>query len=744
MANVIANRSVNMSELNLHRLISGFYDSNFYNNVPVTVGNYTYQDTFEVIYYASGYYGALFGGRDFSFNASGGISGGSVTGFIQSYYSGSTPMMWWGIEAINVNATQLYNAALTPSTLDEFAIIRNLLSGNDNFYLSSGDDWAYGYSGSDNFVASGGNDVLAGGAGNDVIDGGSGNDTAVFSRARGNYKIRGGSTTGSVLVISTDEGTDTLTNIEYLQFSDQTVVLADINLNSRPTGTLSLNGKFSQGNLLTLASSIADEDGIPASGTGAISYVWYANGEEIQNMNTSRLLLTQDHVGKSITVTAFYTDLLGTSETVTTASYAPVLNVNDAPTGSVVVSGTATQNEVLIASHTLADQDGLGTITYQWKAGGKDIGGATSETLMLTQALVGQAISVTASYIDGFGKKEAVSSSVTSKVTNVNDVPTGQPGIAGTASEDQTLRAVTSAITDADGLGAFKYQWQSSVDSTNWISISAATAPTYKLSDADVGKYIRTTISYTDKFGTTEAVNGDPTARVANLNDKPAGLPAITGKFIEGETLRANTSKLADGDGLGSFSYLWQTSTDKKTWVNAGTSTSLQLAGTSAKQFVQLVVSYVDGNGTAESVTSASSTAIATKALTLLGTASDDILAGMSGNDILIGGLGSDQLTGGAGNDLFSFKSINESLPSSFDYILDFSAGDKIDLKGIDANTALAGDQAFSFQSAATRNAVWWNTETLNGDVNGDAIADFAVHVSLVGLTEFRSANVIL
>ncbi len=42
MANVISNRSVNMSELNLHRLISGFYDSNFYNNVPVTVGNYTY------------------------------------------------------------------------------------------------------------------------------------------------------------------------------------------------------------------------------------------------------------------------------------------------------------------------------------------------------------------------------------------------------------------------------------------------------------------------------------------------------------------------------------------------------------------------------------------------------------------------------------------------------------------------------------------------------------------------------
>ena len=44
-------------------------------------------------------------------------------------------------------------------------------------------------------------------------------------------------------------------------------------------------------------------------------------------------------------------------------------------------------------------------------------------------------------------------------MVNVNDVPVGLPVITGTVTEDQTLTADTSGITDADGLGAFSYQW---------------------------------------------------------------------------------------------------------------------------------------------------------------------------------------------------------------------------------------------------------------------------------------------
>ena len=45
-------------------------------------------------------------------------------------------------------------------------------------------------------------------------------------------------------------------------------------------------------------------------------------------------------------------------------------------------------------------------------------------------------------------------------MANVNDAPTGMVTISGTPTEDQTLTADTSGISDADGLGAFSYQWQ--------------------------------------------------------------------------------------------------------------------------------------------------------------------------------------------------------------------------------------------------------------------------------------------
>ncbi|WP_225782814.1 hypothetical protein [Xenophilus sp. Marseille-Q4582] len=102
-----------------------------------------------------------------------------------------------------------------------------------------------------------------------------------------------------------------------------------------------------------------------------------------------------------------------------------VVPVNDAPTGSVTISGTAAQHSVLTAAHTLSDPDGLGPLSYQWLRGGQAIDAATGETYTLTQADVGQAISVRASYVDLQGTPESVTSSSTATVANVNDAPTG-------------------------------------------------------------------------------------------------------------------------------------------------------------------------------------------------------------------------------------------------------------------------------------------------------------------------------
>jgi parallel beta-helix repeat protein len=68
----------------------------------------------------------------------------------------------------------------------------------------------------------GGDDTMYGGAGNDTLDGGAGNDTAVFSGKYANYAI--GGTVANRTVAGTTEGTDTLLNIEVLQFADGKLV----------------------------------------------------------------------------------------------------------------------------------------------------------------------------------------------------------------------------------------------------------------------------------------------------------------------------------------------------------------------------------------------------------------------------------------------------------------------------------------------------------------------------------------
>lgn len=64
---------------------------------------------------------------------------------------------------------------------------------------------------------------------------------------------------------------------------------------------------------------------------------------------------------------------------------------------------------------------------------------------------------------------------------------------------------------------------------------------------------------------------------------------------------------------------------------------------------------------------------------TLVGTSSDDSIDGFSGNDTITGGGGNDTLRGGAGDDVFVYS----AREFGSDTIEDFSAGDRLDLRGL-------------------------------------------------------------
>ena len=137
-----------------------------------------------------------------------------------------------------------------------------------------------------------------------------------------------------------------------------------------------------------------------------------------------------------------------------------------------------------------------------------------------------------------------------------NDPPTGEVSVAGTATEDQTLTADTSTLADGDGLGTLHYQWQRS-NGNGWDDVGSD-QDSYTLGDADVGQQIRVVVTYTDGGGADETVTSAATSAVANVNDDPTGGVSVTGTTTEGQTLTADTSTLADIDGLGTLHYQWQ------------------------------------------------------------------------------------------------------------------------------------------------------------------------------------------
>lgn len=124
----------------------------------------------------------------------------------------------------------------------------------------------------------------------------------------------------------------------------------------------------------------------------------------------------------------------------------------------------------------------------------------------------------------------------------------------------------------------------------------------------------------------------------------------------------------------------------------------------------------------------------------------NDYLDGGDGKDVLIGGSGADWLRGGLGGDVFVFRSAMEAsdISGKRDRIVDFqNFADDINLALVDADEALAGNQAFRFiwnsafhgKAGELRYQQYDNAGTANdftlvmGDTDGDRGADFFIRL---------------
>ena len=107
------------------------------------------------------------------------------------------------------------------------------------------------------------------------------------------------------------------------------------------------------------------------------------------------------------------------------------------------------------------------------------------------------------------------------------------------------------------------------------------------------------------------------------------------------------------------------------------------------------------------------------------------------------GGAGADMMYGGTGRRLVLFRLRRRDRPtaSRMTIIVDFSSaeGDRICLSGIDANTTVAGNQAFTYIGAAAFTGVAGQLNYIGGfvqgDTNGDRVADFRIEVNAFSLS---------
>ena len=113
------------------------------------------------------------------------------------------------------------------------------------------------------------------------------------------------------------------------------------------------------------------------------------------------------------------------------------------------------------------------------------------------------------------------------------------------------------------------------------------------------------------------------------------------------------------------------------------------------------------------------------------GGSGNDVLIGNEAANVLTGGLGKDVLTGGGGADVFDYDALADSqVGAGRDVIDDFEQGsDLIDLSDLGVSL-FVGDARFSGTAGEVRAVAFDGTTIIEGDTNGDRLADFQIELS--------------
>ena len=635
-----------------------------------------------------------------------------------------------GINEVLFSDGTVWNSAQFPQLSKAFM---QAMPGQEFLGGSWQADYLQGGAGNETLLGNDGNDVLDGGAGNDWLDGGYGSDTYVL-------KVGGGS--------------DTVLDFANDQDNNRIVVAPGIGPDQ-------------------VELYVQDHHVDPITGQTVF-----------QLQTVLRLSGTQDEIrfmDDTIQSIVFADGTRWGREIIQAAALRP----NSGPTGAVLVQGEAEAGQTLLASHTLADTDGLGTVHYQWRVDGNAIEGATEDRYTLTATDVGRTVDVEVRYVDGYGALEAVTSASTAPVapTNLNwtgsagadifigslghDTLNGQAGndtLTGRSGNDVLIGGVgVDRLDGGDGSDLYLVSTasehtaaefaDSGTQGVDEVRFAATTSSTLTLYAGDVGVervVIGTGIG-------AEAISSGTLSLHVNAAAVGNGLTMVGNAGNNRLTSTAFADTL-DG-GLGIDTLVGGAGNDTY-WVNHASDVVSEGTGAGTDTVMATVGFTLSGN--VERLTLLGTAALNGNGNTLdnwlIGNEGANALSGLTGNDVLDGGAGADKLnggrgndilTGGAGNDVFRFADTLGA--TNVDTVTDWAVGDRIQLEnaiftrltstGVLASTRFAANDMGRAMDA--NDHVVYNTTTgaLSYDADGSGAGAAVQIATLVGIPTLSAAD---
>jgi Ca2+-binding RTX toxin-like protein len=517
----------------------------------------------------------------------------------------------------------------------------------------------------------------------------------------------------------TDEGTDTLRNIERLHFNDGAGGIFVVNLDAN-AANVAASGNIvisdvspDEDQLLTAtAEDLLDTNGMVNLST--LQFHWEAEtapGIWTRLLsNSSTFTPANAQAGQALRVVATFEDNIGHQETLTSAVTATVQNNNDTPLG--------TNTEVTIledGSHTFSALDfgftdpdvgdSLSAVVINTlpTAGTLQLSGnnvAIDDVITVGQ--LGQLVFTPAadsngdayaqfdfSVRDQAGETDTLSNTLFINVTPVNDNPIGTDTTV-TIVEDHshTFTAANFGFTDADSgngdtlrgiridtlpangtllLGALTVSAGDVITAQQIANGFLTFVPDANGNGAGYGNFTFSVQDLEEAFDTSPKTL---TLDVTAVNDAPVGIPEVSDITpTEATAVSALTGGISDVDGLGTFTYQWEVF-NGTSWVAIAGANSQNFTPVQAQvdKPIRVQMQYTDSDGTLETLFSSATTVVgdlyagsnAANIKTL--TNGQDNASGNGGNDT-INGLGEDDtLNGNAGSDTLNGGDGNDTL----------------------------------------------------------------------------------